>query len=134
MKTKYQLRVIAALLLVTWAHFLDRPPRSAIRDDPRIVSTQRQPARIFSFSLVLLLLLRLFAMAFVISLAVVLGVLLFVFVLASFCKWQMFVTFYGRTWNHSAKRGLLLLLLLLAHASRISFRLTHKTPPNQHGI
>ena len=130
---KYRLQVLVALMLVTWAHFSDPPSGNAIRNDPRVVSTQQQPARPFSFFLMLMLVLRLFVMAFVISLAIVLGVILFVFCIANSCKWQLFVKLYGRTWTFNVKRSFLL-LLLLSHSARIPFRSTRASPPNRNGF
>ena len=118
---------MAALLLITLAHFSDPPSGIEIKD-PRVGSAHRQRAKAFSFNLLFTLILRLVATALVISLAVVVGVVLFLFVIVN--KWEVFVHLYRRTWNQSAK-GEFILLLLLALASRIPFRLTHASPPNQ---
>ena len=129
MNSKYRLVVMAALLLITLAHFSDPPSGIEIKD-PRVGSAHRQRAKAFSFNLLFTLILRLVATALVISLAVVVGVVLFLFVIVNCCKWEVFVHLYRRTWNQSAK-GEFILLLLLALASRIPFRLTHASPPNQ---
>ena len=128
---RYRLRVLALLLLMTGVYFFD-PPENTFRDDPFVVPRSQLPAGTHSFFLVCTLLLRLFVTAFVISSAVALSVILFVFCIAKSCKWQAFVKLYGRT-SAFVKRDILF-LLLLTHTTRIPNRSTKASPPTRHGV